>query len=65
MIGRQQGVILGDARCQVFEELFAAADPAFGQIVVNPADGDVAVGQARAANFLEQVQDHLPFAEGV
>ena len=40
-------------------------DPAVGQIVVDAADGDIAVGQAGAANFLEEIENHLPFAEGV
>ena len=29
------------------------------------ADGEVAVGQPGAADFLEQVENHLAFAEGV
>ena len=44
VISREQRVILRDARRQVFEELFTALDPAFGQIVVDAADGDVAIG---------------------
>ncbi len=49
----QERVILRDARLEVVQEFRAVVDPAVGQIVVNAADGDVAVGQAGAANFLE------------
>src|SRR5207253_470271 len=62
---RQEGVILRDARLKVVEELGAMTNPVVGQIIMNAADGDVTVRQARAANFLEKVEDHFPFAEGI
>ena len=65
MVRRQQGVVLVDARPQVVEELLAALHPAFGQVVVDPANGDVAVSQAGAADLLKQVENHLALAEGI
>src|SRR5258705_95666 len=41
----QQRVVLGDPRLKVVEELLALADPALRQVVVDPADGDVTVGE--------------------
>src|SRR5262249_15446375 len=65
VVDRQQGMILGDARLEVVEELLAVVHPAFGQVVVGAADRDVAVGEPGAADGLEQVEDHLALAERI
>src|SRR5262249_56907713 len=65
MIAREQCMVFVDARREILQEFLALVHPARGQIVVGAANGYVAVSQPRAANFLEQVEDHLALPESV
>jgi hypothetical protein len=64
-VHRQQIFVFLHAGRVDFQEVPHPLDPVRGQILVQPADAHRVVGQTGAAEFLEQVEQDLPFAECV
>ena len=61
----QKVVVVVDLRFEIVEKLAAHIDEIIRQVVGDPTDRDVAVGQPGAARRFEQIEQHLPFTEAV